>query len=204
VSPRDDPALSAWYATGREGVPTRASASAGDHEAPAERAGTVVPDIATHDAGGTCANQRTARTGSSMHEERRDALMSRQVETGLIFREMLGIDDALAYWRAAAIPESVIERLVNGHPGRVARSSGATTIAAAKPADARVSLFYHSSGRRRDLIGAAVVQAAIAIQQELGRDRAACMLRRDGLPDDVVERVLASYVPEGPKVLRQP
>lgn len=128
----------------------------------------------------------------TMQELRRHALMSRQVETGLIFMEMLGLDDACAYWRTAGIPEAIIDRLVNGHPGRAAASAEALEQARPKvPVDQRVSLFYCSSGRRQDLIGAAVVQAAIAIHQELGRDRAERMLRREGFDDDVVKRVLA-------------
>lgn len=118
--------------------------------------------------------------------------MSRQVETGLIFMEMLGLDDACAYWRAAGIPGTVIDRLVNGHPGRLAAPAGAPKQAPSDVAvDQRVNLFYCSSGRRQDLIGAAVVQAALAIRQELGRDRAERMLRREGFDDDVVDRVLA-------------
>ncbi|QBE62915.1 hypothetical protein [Pseudoduganella lutea] len=128
----------------------------------------------------------------TMQELRRNALVSRQVETGMIFMEMLGIDDARAYWRAANIPDIVIERLVNGHPGRVPpplRSEASSAVEI--PADTGISLFYCSAGRRQDLIGAAVVQAAIAVSQELGRDRAERMLRREGLGADVIDRVLS-------------
>lgn len=127
-----------------------------------------------------------------MQELRRNALVSRQVETGMIFMEMLGVDDARAYWRAANIPDIVIERLVNGHPGRVRPSPRPEASSAAElPVDTGISLFYCSAGRRQDLIGAAVVQAAIALSQELGRERAERMLRREGLGADVIDRVLS-------------
>ncbi|GGY43046.1 hypothetical protein [Pseudoduganella albidiflava] len=106
--------------------------------------------------------------------------------------EMLGVDDARAYWRAANIPESVIERLVDGHPGRVPPlPQPEPSVATEMPVDSDISLFYCHAGRRQDLIGAAVVQAAIALSQELGRERAERMLRREGLGDDVIQRVLS-------------
>ncbi|MBB3224892.1 hypothetical protein [Pseudoduganella umbonata] len=127
-----------------------------------------------------------------MQELRRNALVSRQIETGLIFMEMLGVDDARAYWRAADIPEIVIERLVNGQPGGIPPlPRPAPSVAADMPVDPHVSLFYCNAGRRQDLTGAAVVQAAIALSQELGREMAERMLRREGLGDEVIERVLS-------------
>lgn len=130
----------------------------------------------------------------SMQEIRQDALMAQRVETGLIFMEMLGLDDALAYWRASEVPESIIDRLVNGNPAGKAPASQACAPASRDlPTDARISLFYSNTGRRRDVVGAAVVQAALAIFQELGRDRAVQMLRREGLSEAVIDRVFAPH-----------
>jgi hypothetical protein len=129
-----------------------------------------------------------------MHELRQDALMAQRVETGLIFMEMLGIDDALAYWRTADVPEAIIDRLINGNPACNAPiQQSAAPSSQELPTDARITLFYSNTGRRRDVIGAAVVQAALAIFQELGRERAEQMLRREGLGEAVIRRVLAPH-----------
>lgn len=45
--------------------------------------------------------------------------------------------------------------------------------------------------RRRDIVGAAYVEAAIKISGKLGRDRAEILLRQHGVDDAVIGRVLA-------------
>ncbi|WBS05126.1 hypothetical protein OU994_13015 [Pseudoduganella sp. SL102] len=165
-----------------------------EHMGTMANAGTAVLPVPADPCQAPCAHpSHESHPGKRTTQEfRRNALVSRQVETGLIFMEMLGVDDARAYWRAANIPESVIERLVDGHPGRVPTlPRSAPSIAAEIPFDADISLFYCHAGRRQDLVAAAVVQAAIALAQELGRERAERMLRREGLGSDVIERVLS-------------
>lgn len=128
----------------------------------------------------------------TMQEIRQDALMAQKVETGLIFMEMLGIGDALAYWRASGVSEAIIDRLVHGNPAAKAPArQDSMPRSHDVPVDERISLFYSNTGRRRDVVGAAVVQAALAVFQELGRERAELMLRREGLSDAVIDRVLA-------------
>ncbi|MBB3221290.1 hypothetical protein [Pseudoduganella umbonata] len=129
-----------------------------------------------------------------MHELRQDALMAQRVETGLIFMEMLGIDDALAYWRTSEVPEAIIDRLINGNRnGKAPVQQRSAPCSEELHTDARITLFYSNTGRRRDVIGAAVVQAALAVFQELGRERAEQMLRREGLGEAVISRVLAPH-----------
>lgn len=130
----------------------------------------------------------------SMHELRQDALLAQRVETGLIFMEMLGIDDALAYWRMSEVPEAIIDRLMHGNTnGNASIQQSCVPYSQELPADTRITLFYSNTGRRRDVIGAAVVQAALAVFQELGRERAEQMLRREGLSEAVISRVLAPH-----------
>jgi len=44
--------------------------------------------------------------------------------------------------------------------------------------------------RRRNWVGAAVVEAAIKIHVLLGRERAEAMMVREGIPGDVIARIL--------------
>lgn len=155
----------------------------------AARTGRNVPHVRAYASRQISTSPEAEQHG--MRELRRNALMSRQVEVGMIFMEMLGIEDARAYWRGAGLSEQVIDRLVHGHPVRAASLPGATEMPSRPAAaDERISLFYCTAGRRQDLLGAAVVQAAIAIHQELGRDRAERMLRREGFDDDAIARML--------------
>ena len=108
--------------------------------------------------------------------------------------EMLGIYDALAYWRMSEVPEAIIDRLIHGNKhGNASIQQSCAPYSQELPADARITLFYSNTGRRRDVIGAAVVQAALAVFQELGRERAEQMLRREGLSEAVISRVLAPH-----------
>ncbi|MUI11500.1 hypothetical protein GJV26_03195 [Massilia dura] len=108
--------------------------------------------------------------------------------------EMLGIDDALAYWRTSEVSEAIIDRLINGNTDcKTPVQQSSAPSSQDPPLDGRISLFYSNTGRRRDVIGAAVVQAALAVFQELGRERAEQMLRREGLSETVITRVLAPH-----------
>jgi hypothetical protein len=51
----------------------------------------------------------------------------------------------------------------------------------------------HTTCRRRDIVGAAYVEAAIKIAHKSGRERAEVFLRRQAVvSDEVVDRVLSS------------
>lgn len=130
-----------------------------------------------------------------MQTLRKEALMAQQIETGMLFMKMVGIEEARAYWQRANIPEAIVERLVHGNPRRGATPSGGPVQANLQEMqppqlDIRVNLFYCSTGRRQDMVCAAVVQAAVAIKDELGSEQAMDMLRREGLDEALIDRVL--------------
>jgi hypothetical protein len=116
---------------------------------------------------------------------RKDELTSGKVETGIVFEQMLGPDDARTYLRAEGVPDAIIERVLSGNYRRPraakkrdegkARSSGS---------------FYASSGRRSDVVRSCIVQAALALRAQLGNERIARMLRREPLPEDVIDRIV--------------
>ncbi|WBS05619.1 hypothetical protein OU994_15660 [Pseudoduganella sp. SL102] len=133
-----------------------------------------------------------------MKEIRKDQLTAQKVGIAMVFREMLGPDDARAYLSAENIPEPVIERVLAGETIRLDQGSAAPQGTEAseaaevlpQPPDLN-NIFYGSSGRRRNTVKAAIVEAAITIADQLGRDRAEQLLRREQLPDEVIARVLA-------------
>lgn len=125
-----------------------------------------------------------------MQEFRRDMLTAQKVGIGVIYKQMLGSDDARAYLNAENIPEPVIERVLSGTTRSAGQECPAVPplVAAFDPQ----KVFYCGSGRRRDMVKAAIVEAALAVRAQLGRERAENLLRREGLPDDVIDRVLAA------------
>lgn len=54
---------------------------------------------------------------------------------------------------------------------------------------------HAGTGRRKDLASAAIVQAAIAVRDQLDAMRAENLLRREALPEEVIARVLAGTGP---------
>lgn len=121
---------------------------------------------------------------------RKDECTSQKIETALIFHQMLGWQDAHDYLRGEEVPQEIIERvLFDGNR----RASPAVSCDAASTTSfpARVNeAFYASSGRRKDILRMAVVQAALVLRPTLGSERVEKMLRREQLPDEVITRVL--------------
>lgn len=126
-------------------------------------------------------------------ELRKDPLTAQKVDIGRFFRKMLGGDDAQAYLRAENVPETVINRVVDGHATRLDQPGAGrapSILPPPLPVDLR-NIFYGHSGRRHNVVKAAVVQAAIAVSKQLGRERATRLLQREDVPDDIIARVLA-------------
>ena len=129
---------------------------------------------------------------TSMQETRKDELTAQKVHIGMIFRQMLGPEDARAYLHGENVPEPVIERVVAGETIRLDQELPELAPAPAPPPLPDLNnIFYGSSGRRRNTVKSAIVEAALTVSRELGRERAEQLLRREALPDDVIARVLA-------------
>ncbi|SDH02472.1 MULTISPECIES: hypothetical protein [unclassified Duganella] len=118
----------------------------------------------------------------------------------MVFERMLGSGDALAYLRAEAVPEELIERVLyseSRRPPSVVSMQDALSLSS-KLAER----FYCNNGRRRDAIKTAVVQAALSLHAQLGSERVRQLMRREALPEEVIERVL--HQAEGTLRLRLP
>lgn len=122
---------------------------------------------------------------------RRNKLISQRVEVALIYKEMLGVDEARAYLAQDDICETLIERVLGNGP----RRSSPEPLAQPGPA---VSATPFTVCRRRNHLHDAIVEAAVKIDRKLGRTWALTLLKNEGVPDAVAERVLS----EGPRQSR--
>jgi hypothetical protein len=102
---------------------------------------------------------------------------------------MLGADDARRYLLTEEVPGEVVDRLLA--EGTVRRSDSVLVepLPPGPPPVANFGFYCHG-GRRRDVVRSAVVQASLIVRDQMGLERAQNLLRREGLSDDVAERVL--------------
>lgn len=134
-----------------------------------------------------------------MQETRKDELTAQKVETGLVFLHMLGAHDARTYMLNEDVPAEVVERLLAGGVARRTDSVLVDLPLQVAPAVAGPGFYCHG-GRRQDVVRSAVVQAALVVREQLGVERARNLLRREGFPDEVAQRVLlwrATTAPRG-------
>jgi hypothetical protein len=122
---------------------------------------------------------------------RRNKLISQRVEVALIYKEMLGMDEAKAYLAQDNLSETLIERVLGNGP----RRPGPAQVAESGPA---VSATPFTVCRRRNHLHDAIVEAAVKIERKLGRQWALALLKNEGLSDDVAARVLC----DGPRQVR--
>lgn len=120
---------------------------------------------------------------------RKDHLTSQHVEVALVYREMLGVTDAMEYLRREGISNAVAERVLLTDCRRGMRQPA---FAPAFPAEGQMAC------RRRNHVHDAIVEAALKIERKLGAATALTLLEQEQVPDSVVARVLA----EGPRQLR--
>jgi hypothetical protein len=123
---------------------------------------------------------------------RRNSLVSQRIEVALVYKDMLGVDEAKAYLERENIAESIAQRIL-GDGGRRSDSLAAPPppLPSKPPAPFTVC-------RRRNQLHDAIVEAAVKVERKLGRDWALALLHDENVPDEVAARVLA----EGPRLLR--
>lgn len=128
-----------------------------------------------------------------MRDSRRDTATARTIDIALILQRLRGMEAAVEYLRLAHMADDLVARVLSAGLSRTSM----TALPAAPPDCAehppevpKGPGFYHVGGRRRDVVSAAVVEAAITLAGELDNARAERMLRREALPDEVITRVL--------------
>lgn len=128
-----------------------------------------------------------------MRDSRQDEATARTIDIALVLRKLRGMDAATDYLRSAKVAEELIARTLTTDAIRASM----TTPLRKPPADAgpepgspKSPAFYQTTGRRHDVVRAALVQVAIALNGQRPAGRAEEILRREALSDDVIARVL--------------
>lgn len=122
---------------------------------------------------------------------RRNKLIAQRIEVALIYKVMLGEDEAKAYLAQDELCPHLIERVLGNGP----RRAGPDTSDDAGPQAATTPF---TVCRRKNHLHDAIVSAALKIERKLGRSWALALLENEGVPLAVADRVLA----EGPRQLR--
>ena len=120
---------------------------------------------------------------------RREKLSAQHVEVALVYKEMLGLDDAMRYLEQEGISKSIAERVLLTEQKRL--PSGQAPAMSPTPGP-----FF--TCRRKNRVHDAIVEAALKIEKKLGRDMALALLKQEQVPDAVAERITAP----GPRQLR--
>jgi hypothetical protein len=120
---------------------------------------------------------------------RRDTLMSQHIEVALVYKDMLGLDEAKAYLGREHIPKDIADRVLLTERRRQRPGQPSAAVPAQAP---------HFQCRRKNRVQDAIVEAALKIERRLGLEMALALLRDEKVPEDVIARVTAS----GPRQLR--
>jgi hypothetical protein len=117
-----------------------------------------------------------------MFSVRSKHLVSQHVEVALVYKDMLGLDEATAYLARQGVPGDVAERVLLTDQRR-------------RPEPFQLPPFRC---RRKNHVHDAIVEAALKIERRFGTDYALALLQQEGVPDAVAARVTAP----GPRRIR--
>nr|WP_314545587.1 hypothetical protein [uncultured Massilia sp.] len=120
---------------------------------------------------------------------RRENLVSRHLEVALVYKEMLGLDEALAYLDRENVPKGMAEQYLDTASRAAAGDSDGAAVTARPPLD---------SCRRKNRVHDAIVEAALKIERKMGTEWALTLLRNENVPEEVISRIVAT----GPRKLR--
>ena len=122
-------------------------------------------------------------------DARHDSRISQHIEVAMVYKEMLGLDEARAYLEREHIPRDIVERILFTERRRRPQPQAPARVATpAAPVHCR----------RRNRVHDAIVEAALKIERRLGAEHALALLKDEGVPEEVALRIMA----EGPRQLR--
>lgn len=125
------------------------------------------------------------------NDVRQEKLISQHIDVALIYKDMLGLDEARAYLEREHIPRDIVQRVLFTEQKRT--SNGA------RPASPPPLVSVPASAcRRKNRVHDAIVEAALKLERKCGSKWALALLRDELVPEEVSARVLA----EGPRQLR--
>jgi hypothetical protein len=112
---------------------------------------------------------------------RRGNLISQHIEVALVYKEMLGVDEAVGYLERERVPREIVERVLFTERRR-RLPPASTPDATAQP---------YAGCRRKNRVHDAIVEAALKIEKKLGAGMALALLRDEQVPDAVAARIIA-------------
>ena len=126
------------------------------------------------------------------NDVRHEQLISQHIDVALVYKEMLGLDEALAYLEREHIPRDIAERVLLTGQKRDVQAVRTPT-----PSRPLISSLAFAC-RRRNCVHDAIVEAALKLERKCGPAWALALLRDERVPETVSARVLA----QGPRQLR--
>lgn len=120
---------------------------------------------------------------------RQKNLISQHIQVALIYKDMLGVDEAMAYLERSSVSREIAERVVLTEQRRRPARMPAPIVFTPAP---------YANCRRRNRVQDAIVEAALKIEGKLGTDCALELLKSEHVPPAVVARVAAP----GPRQVR--
>jgi len=118
----------------------------------------------------------------------RDKLLSQHIEVALVYKDMLGLDEAIDYLQRESIPEDISQRVLTTERRRPQ----------AAPTTSPPAVLQYPGCRRKNHVHHAIVEAALKIERQLGVEWALALLWDERVPDSVAARVTA----QGPRQVR--
>lgn len=112
---------------------------------------------------------------------RRQNLVAQHIEVALVYKDMLGLDEAIDYLERERVPREITERVLFTQNRRPSAAG-----ASGKP-----DQLPYVGCRRRNRVHDAIVEAALKIEKKLGAHMALALLRDEQVPESVTERVIA-------------
>jgi hypothetical protein len=109
-------------------------------------------------------------------------LVSQHIEVALVYKDMLGLDEAMNYLAREGVPDHIAERVLLTDQRR-------------QPDPVYPPLFRC---RRKNHVHDAIVEAALKIERRFGTEHALALMRQENVPDAVAARVTAP----GPRQIR--
>jgi hypothetical protein len=117
-----------------------------------------------------------------MFSVRSKHMVSQHIEVALVYKDMLGLDEAMAYLARQGVSGDIAERVLLTDQRR-------------QQGPNRMPLFRC---RRRNHVHDAIVEAALKIERRFGTDYALALMQQESVPDAVAARVTAP----GPRQIR--
>ena len=109
-------------------------------------------------------------------------LVSQHIEVALVYKDMLGLDEAMNYLAREGVPDYIAERVLLTDQRR-------------HPDPVHPPLFRC---RRKNHVHDAIVEAALKIERRFGTDYALALMRQENVSEAVAARVTAP----GPRQIR--